>query len=621
MGERMKSLKGMIKYIGIVLLALLLIMALVIGLMFLMKFEFFGHYFLKLNSGVIYSEVDLNTEEVYGTNSTFRNVQLVVNSNNYGVEVVPIDGSVLKTYATSDYIGFLSTPDLPKGSENWTKDQVLHYISHPDMVRNITTNKETSTVVITLDFTEPSGALAFSKGSKIMVGVPFEIDNRIINYSLDINTGNGDIHLTNSYTDDGKFDKPLVVNSLNLSTNKGDANFVGLGNSKGEKIDSLNLDNFNISTNGGKFDFSNFKTISSNKKIVLDSENATYVFNTLKSYNKSTVDSSYTGGVEVNGKNVKFSAEAVYCGSDGFVYKSETGVLKVKYLYSGIIDEQIETVYKEETKEETQEGQEDKKEDAKEEEKVVLGYKRKLNSATPYENTIFTDSAVVEIYVCVGKLGLFDEYGDVTINYLTHQGSLRTENGNISINHSGILFNEIDEEPAKVYSETSSLILHSTFGNISVNEYYQDAVIYSKKGKINAHSYFNTAKSDRYYYSNISTKDGKITMTSEKNPVKITASDNATIKLVVVDVLDAVVNTKVMNPFEKYMYSAITQNGNIDVILPMKSYLVNVKAKKITGSIGATNTFSETDVQISAYKETQPAIRIEGRNVNLASSV
>ena len=518
-------------------------------------------------------------------------MQIIVNTNNYGVEIVPIAGNSLKIKCQSNYLGFLSSESKPKDTKGMTNKDIINYIAHPRLNKTTYIDNSSSKNTIKLEFSEPEGGLAFNQASKVLIGVPYSVEGRVINYALDITTGDGNINLTNSFNDKGEIDKPLVVSSMNLTTRKGNANIKGIGDSTGEITDNLVFDNFNISTNGGKFDFSNFKTISSSKKILLDSENATYVFNTLKSYNKSFGDNSYSGGVEVNGKNVKFTANAVYCGSDGFVYKSETGVLKVNYLYSGIIEEEIQPIYKE-------------VKDAKEgEEKQITGYKRKLLSAVPYENTIFTDSAVVELYTVVGKVGLYNEYGDVTINYLTHQGSLRTENGNIKINHSGVLLNEIDENPEKVLSTTSSLILHSTFGDILVNEYYQDAVIYSKKGKINAHSYFNNTKLDRYYYSNISTKDGKITMITEKNPVIITASG------------------KNMNPFEHYMYQATTQNGNINVVLPMKSYLVNVQAKKITGSIGATNVFGDTDVQINAHKDNQPAIKLSGRNINLSSNI
>ena len=99
--------------------------------------------------------------------------------------------------------------------------------------------------------------------------------------------------------------------------------------------------------------------------------------------------------------------------------------------------------------------------------------------------------------------------------------------------------------------------------------------------------------------------------------MKIVASDSANIKFVLIDILD---NSK--NPFgSSDMYQAISKNGTVDVVVPLKSYKVKVSSKKLQGSIGATTNFGDEYVQINNEKANQPTIKVQGNKVILACSV
>lgn len=577
----MKAIKGIFKYMGIVLVSLILIFALGIGLMYFSKTSIFGYYFVSVRKDLVAMDSI--------TLPTATTINLDVKAKNYSLVIKSIYGDKIELYSNNNYVGFLKATETTEGNK---------MVISPSVVHDVDTNSDGSTQV-TVNIDEPSGLMSVGRTCKVVIGIPYKLNNSIVKYNINATTHNGNISLENGTDEDGKFLAPITVNSLGLSTNKGDVALSGFGDTTGKTIKNLTLDRLNISTNGGKIDFSNFDNIEVKSKIVLDSKKATYNFKTLKSaYMES---GTLKGGVEITGTTVKFTADCVECGSDGFIYKSDSGVLKIDKLFSGDITWT--------TRNETVENEKG--------EKSTVSVNAKAESVIPYENTIFTNSAVIELGHVIGKMGLYNEYGNVTINELSNQASMRTENGNITITKSGLLYCEDDLTPN--YSDTSSLILYSTYGDISVGEYYQDAVIYSKKGDINVYSKYNTNKStSRYYYSDISSKDGKINATTDKNPIKITASDNSKITLVVYDIL----KNNSMNPFgDAYMYSAVSNNGIVSVQVPFKSFKVKVIAKSIEGTIGATSSFGEEDVQINNAEADQPSFKIQGKKVILSTTV
>ncbi len=582
-GNGMKAIKGIFKYMGIVLASLILILALGIGIMYFSKMSIFGYYFVSVHKDNVYLDsIKLTSASV---------INLDVKATNYSVEIKSEYSDQIGLYTNNNYTGFLKATETSKGDE---------MVVTPSVVYNVDTNSDGSLdVVIKID--EPSGLMSVGSSCKVVIGIPYTLNSNIVKYNIDVTTHNGNICLKNGvFEDDSAI--PITVNSLQLATNKGDVALSGFGDTSGNTIKNLTLDRLNISTNGGKIDFSNFDNIEVKSKIVLDSKKATYNFKTLKSAYRE--NETLMGGVEITGTSVKFTADCVECGSDGFIYKSDSGVLKIDKLFSGDIEWT--------TRNKTVENEKG--------EKSTVSVNAKAENVTPYENTIFTDSAVIELGHVIGKMGLYNEYGNVTISDLSNQASMRTENGNITITKSGLLYcDETFTDLQANYSDTSSLILYSTYGDISVGEYYQDAVIYSKKGDINVYSKYNTNKStSRYYYSDISSKDGKINATTDKNPIRITASDNSKITLVVNDVLK---NTT-MNPLsDAYMYSAVSNNGTVTVKVPFKSFKVKVVAKSVEGTIGATSSFGEEDVQINNAEVDQPSFKIQGKKVILSTTV
>lgn len=626
----MSAIKGLLKYIGIVLVSIILIFAFVVGLMFFIKdFSVFGYYFRQKDD---FNNKLLEIDKVYAKGST---ISLGIVAKNFDVKVVPSESETINITYNNSYFGFV------KGTE---VDGKLECITDLKIEETKTELNDHNNGVYHYTITEPTGLLSMRANCQIIVAVPYKIGETVVQYNLDIDTHNGDILLDSLKGEDGAFLKPLNVKQLDLTTNKGDANFEGLGNGADKLADDVVFEKLNISTNGGTFDFRKFNVVQVNDKIKLDSKKANYFFNTLKSYYNNNANSA-DGGIQVSGTNVEFRAHVVMAGKDGFSYKSETGVLAVDNLITGVINGGIYDGVKYEGK------------NAKNEEKysVIKDANGKvvkelyINGITPYENTIFTDSAVIELGVVAGKLGIYNEYGEVNIAHLVNQASIRTENGNINITKSGLYLDTTTNGTKKknglselslTYSDTSSLILYSEFGNITVGEYYQDAIIYSKKGKITANSKYidnmakNTYNEDgsikgtRYFFTEISTKDGKVTFTTDKNPVKIIASDNATIDLKVLSFL-----TNEYNPFNDednatvdYMYVAETKNGTVKAQLPLDSFKVRVECKKVEGSIGATENFKNGngeyyDVQISATETTQPSVKITGKKAQLSSDV
>jgi len=689
MGEFMRALAGVMKYIGIVLISGILILSFCVGLMFFMpKIRIFGYYFRQVDMpGQMLKSVELSEKFLSGSGST-KIIALNIEASNYDVIIKPTTKEKIEIFQESDYVGFLKGTKINEG----TPSEKVVAEKYPQFKEANLNKSDPDIGFYHWIFVEPEGKLSMRADNSITICVPYKVGDTNLMYDINLKTKDGDIHLTNSVNaDTEKYEHSLRVNSISLTTRKGNAFIEGVSSSTIEEKDdegntiahrSISLNNLDITTEGGKFDFTNYDTLVVNNKVSLNSKNAKYTFNTLRTYSTYS-EGNLSGGIEIQGENIEFIADTVYCGQDGFSYKSNTGVLKINRLISGKIEEledQPESIYglvnKFVNTEKGVQRDNDKKEFF-------------IKNAIPYENTIFTDSASVKLGCVVGKLGLNNELGDVEIGCLSHQASVRTENGNINIGESGIFPDERteitkskngDDLKKKYYSNTSSLILYSIYGNISVGEYYQDAVVYSKKGKIDLVSKYidkfetkgdeavlsvktfnESDKSDeitifgaeRYYYTSIKTKDGRVNITSDKNPIKVEASDNATINVVLKDILPEnkvlgqyqKYNDKTgkkelteyhysLNPFgqESYMYQFITENGTVDATLPMKSYKIKIDCNKIEGNIGATGAedfkqkdadgkLKPFDVQISNNNAKQPRILIDGKNAKVRSTI
>ena len=603
----MKALKGVLTYVGIVLLGIIVIASLTIGLMFFTKGSVFGYYFMQVNTdGTLVGSYDV---EVKAPNA--EQLSIHVTTNRYSVRFIPHEGKTIDFHVDNHYIGFLDADNVNKETKK---------VIAPTLLLQEKTVNGVKTVIAELN--EPQGALSVSKISRLTVHVPYQVSSKVIKYNITANTGYGNVDITNSSKEVNSqlVEFPINVVGLNISTGRGNVTINGVGDENGVK-DVLTLSSLNIKTEGGTFDFTSFKKISVESKINLSSKKATYKFNELESF---ITKNNNTGGIEIIGDNVKFTARKVVCGSDGFIYKAETGALNIDQLISGSIVEESKEVDK-------LDGEGKVVKDGHGNAIKVTVYKHtKIN--VPYENTIFANSSEINLGVVVGKLGLYSEYGNVYIGVLSNQASMTTENGNIYIGTSGTLLNEYDSgdawESNKRFSETSSLILFSTYGDITVKEYYQDAVLYSKKGKIFANSRYHgnkTGINSRYYYSNISSKDGQITATTEGNPMMIEGTGSSTIKLTV-SAMKPFVENLMPTTFGENMYKATSSNGKVIAKFPMQTFGIKVQAKTIVGSIGSTSSFGETYTYINPPSQgtipnTTPHVYLSARRVELDSSI
>lgn len=572
----MKALKGILVYTGLVIMAIILIGALLVGFLFISKNStLFGYYFRNVSyQGA--SHFNLNLSE-----NSVETVKIALSAKNYNL-VVKVDGEKtnLNIYSSSQYFGFL------KASKN-AKTGKKEAITAPNLIMTSKTyDSDSKTLSLSFSLQEQEGLLSYKDQNNLYITLPYySTTGKVVQYDLDLTTGNKDIRFVTDTIKKKGEDKvvPLNATSMKLTTNKGDVTVSGIGSEIGDELKTLNMDNLTISTNGGTFDFTSYENVAVETLLRLNSQKANYKFKKLSAK-----------GVEAIGTNVKFEAEAVKCGEKGFLYRSDTGALNIKQLESyetklDVSSDSSNPIYKEYI----------------------------------YENTIFTESSDIKLGTVYGKLGVKNTYGNVKITTLVHQASITSKNGNVNIEKSG-------ENPTGEKSEKSSLIIYTTFGDINVGSYYQDGVFYSKKGSITVNSKFYKEGKNididsdpidaRYYYTDITSKDGKITMTSEGNPFRIVCTGDANVKLTVNKMKDDV--GMLPSVFkEEIPYYVSTNNGKIDIKLPIQSYKIYVKGSKVSGEIGAKSDFSADGTQINAVKENQPEVSVEGKKIVLSSII
>lgn len=604
----MKALKGIIVYIGLVLMAIILIFGLMVGFLFLSKKStIFGYYFrnVSLKESTHY-EKPLYTDEADPTNSKLEVVNLKIKANNYNVLVKPHQESMkLVVSSLSDYFGFLKASVDPETKEKSAVE------CPTALVTKQAWSVDKTTFTLEINMLEPEGLFGFRKNNTLYIDVPFQVGNHVVKYNLDITTGNKDITfkagtlVTKTAGVEKTQTLPLNIDSMVLNTNKGDAIISGIGSTIDKLDKETTVDKLDISTNGGTFDFSAYDVITvKTNKLSLTSKNANYKFKKLVAEE----------GIEVVGNNVKLDADEIHCGKRGFLYKADTGALRIGILNSS----NMVRITDGET----------------------YNYKLPVDESLKlvYENSIFTKSSDIEINEVVGKVGLVNTYGNVNIGHLSHQASITSENGNVKIGTSGYLPSSNTE--TKNFTDTSSLIVFTTYGDINVGEYYQDGVFYSKKGSITVKSLVGKTgikgkqvggvweDGSRYFYTDITSKDGKITATTDGNPVRIVCTGDANVKLKFTKLLDTIdYGTEKKSGLlpgvfaENIPYYVSTNKGKIEATLPIQSYKIHIKGKTISGEIGATNSFSEEGTQINPVVENQPEVSIFGKKIFLASNI
>lgn len=577
----MKAIKGILVYTGLILLAIVLILGLMVGFLFLSKnSNIFGYYFRNVSyEGYTHHEVDVEN---------IRKVNLTIETKDYNIVVrAREDEAKISIKSQNQYFGFLkgTVDPVTEKKSAVTKPNLKVIKSEADSATEYT-------IVCSLE--NPQGLLAFKEQNTLFVDVPFCIHDNVIEYNLNLTTGNKNIRFETTTREGTGTRKtvPINVTGLKLTTNKGDAIISGIAKTVGDLPKALEMETLNISTNGGTFDFSSYDLITITDDLKLNSKNASYVFKNLDAKK----------GMEVVGTNVKFQADRVTCGTNGFLYKSDTGALNIGVLNSS------NRVWTTDTS--------------------GSYYVKAVEGDKIYENTIFTESSAVEINEVVGKLGLKNTYGNVAIKHLTHQASITSENGDVKISKSGTWFNT---KNAVEYSDKSSLIVYTTYGDIEVGVYYQDGVFYSKKGSITVNSKIGESEkkgSDRYYYTEITSKDGKITLITDGSPFRVVCTGDANVKLNINNMFDKVSYPSDLSAgllpkvfAENIPYYISTNNGKIEASLPIQSYLAIVKGSKISGGIGATTSFDPNGTQISGYKNEQPKVAITGKNIVLKSNI
>lgn len=548
----MKVLKGIFVYTMIILGAILGVGIILIGCMYLFKMSVFGYRFMDINIKkndftTILLNKSVSDEECFLDNKDDLTINFIIDAGNYTVRVVPesANSNYVSMYTLTDFTGLVKTD----------KKSYNAIIKQNDVCK-------AGEVTISIKVVNPTGLINYNyDDNELVIIVPEKYGEKNFQYNFNISTTGGNIILKNSVTDEGKFDAPLNVKSLTASTNKGDITLGGFSSKTEDEVkvasDEATMEDLTLSTKGGTIDFTNFKKFTIKERLVLESTKADYLFDTL----------NVKQGIEINGSNVLVKANIIDCGGD-FVYKSDTGGLDI-----GILNA---SNYKRE--------QDDDK------------YHYKAPTTTTLHNvSIFSDSANINIDAIMGKTRIENEYGKISIKNLCNQAIIKNENGDINIEKSGIL---PSNNNTVTKTDTSSMVLYNTYGNITVGEYYQNGLFNNKKGKI-----ILNAKAENDYYTKVETKDGNVEFTTAGSAYNIVATDKANISIIqkAVFTSEYIKNSTVET--ENKTYYAKSTNGNISIVLPtVNNYVANGIIINIDGKLGSHPTGTFNTIIENAYQ-------------------
>lgn len=572
----MKTFKGIAIYTGIILGTILILGLILMGAMFIFpKFGLFGYNFqYKSMESTLFNDIKIENFETnkLTISKTSPVVNLHVNNGNYNLILQPTDGEVVKSYVNSSYAGFVKTES---GVFNTT------LITQGVVVKNNLTGE--NELNLTLDLNEPKGAVTFRDGNNLYISVPYMLDGNVITYNISVNADGGDINLTNS-TKDNAFNKPLNTLSLNISTGRGNVKVKGLDtkeeNGKVVENKEVTLNSLSFTTKGGVVDLSNFDKLTIKEKLILNSTRADYVFKKLIAEK----------GIEIVGDNVRFQADEVTARVDGFVYKSATGGLDIGKLNCSNVD--IDHLEKQENN------------------TYALKYRvvtesgfTNINSATNwnlvyenYESTILTESAQIDIDELIGKFGIENEYGNITIKHCTNQGSIRNEHGNVTINTSGY-FNDANVGTTEVqYAPTSSLIIYNGYGKIYVGKYFQNGVFTTENGDIECYSSYKMLDDNKHFYTKILTDDGNVVFESEANGCSVISTGKGNITAKLGNVFKHSPEDVLVFENEEVNYGFKVNSGDLNVTLPSAGNSFDIKAS------GNVNGYVTTSAQIENDK-------------------
>ena len=586
----MKILKGIGIYTLIVLGSITLLGLILMGAMFIFpKFGLFGYNFqYKSFEETAFENLKISTVETDSKkiDKSTPIVNLYINNANYNMYLLPGDSAgVIKSYVSSNYIGFVKTES---GVFETSMETSAYVQTNDDGINELN---------VIMNINEPKGAVTFREDNKLFVYVPYLLSKggEEVVYNVFAKSDGGDVNIVNS-EDKGAINKKFVANKVSIETNDGDINLKGfalLNSSKKVEATSdsdtaINLESLKINTKGGVVDLTNFSKITVEEKVVLISTRADYKFKNLVAKK----------GIEVVGSNVRFEAEEVNAQLNGFIYKSTTGGLDVNRLNcsnltfaGGFYSAQGNLP-------------------------VNVDNGVWQGALKNYEATIITESAQIDIDELIGKFGIENEYGNITIKHCTNQGSIRNAHGNVTIETSGYYNDANANTDKRVYSASSSLIIYNEYGNIKVGKYYQNGVFTTDKGDIEANSVYHTLNGDNHYFSKIQTRDGDITFESTANACSVitTGKGNITAKIQTVT-KNAATDWLTFENEDKVNYGFKVNTGKLSITLPSAQASYNVKATgKISGYI-TTNSPIESDklAQIcytSTNKPTQSNIEL-----------
>lgn len=571
----MKVLKGIFIYTMLILGAVIAVSILLLGGMYLFKWSLFGYTFKNVNIQKD-SFASINVEN-NGINATAPKVKFVIDSGAYAVRIQPDSANTLISYYTmSDFTGFVKSTDK---------------VYTPSVTTTVGVNDE-NILQVNIKIATPEGWVKFDdEENRLVVVVPEFYDGKEIKYDVDINTTSGNIILKNSVDTKNNFDAPLRINSIVAKTESGNITLAGfekeLIRNKDDEIIGVKpsgyveLDNIQVTTKRGTLDFSSFDQIKINEKLILNSGKADYIFDKLLAVK----------GVEISGDNILVKANEITCSDGDFVFKSPSGGVQVGTLncsgYRKVVTSQAT--------------------ETTEEKYHYDNAQESLNNVS-----IFTENANVNIVNLMGKARIENIYGHITIDLLSNQASIKNENGNITINKSGVL--PLNDNTNSIMTATSSMVVYNTYGEINVKEYYQNGLFSNVKGATKLNSKFSRMQSSsEYFYTKVESKDGNVELVTAGNPYRIYATDKANVVITQNGVF------KTNNDIEKnQMYFARTTNGSLSVNLPtVSSKAGNGYVLLVEGGLGSTpaSTFANLKANEARYYMINDNVSLSGEPV------
>lgn len=366
----MRALKGLLKYIGIVIAIIFALGVVLFGAMyFLPDFRLAGIGVVHANETIIGDPISLTDY------SGYSGIEVSVSSKKVPISIVANNASTDINY-----------------NMNLSTFGIAFDITEYSVIKDV--KVKDGLLRVSLNVTEPDGLISVSS-SGLVVTLP-----ESKKFSIVANTENANITLGSSAA-------LLDINNLTVYTISGGLSLVNMGRGA-ESEKTLSLNSINLSTESGAMNFTSINKVEADK-INITSENGEFKFNNI------------VADMELRGNGVKLFAEDIKCGSRGFSYMSDNGILNVL----------------------------------------------KLSCIDGAENTILTDTCSVNINELSGKTGIITTSGNVEIYTIHNEVMIQTTHGNVSVKKA--------EDDISVTTE---------YGDITIESYNKNGVFDSKRGNM-----------------------------------------------------------------------------------------------------------------------------------------